>query len=216
MTLPYIPKLVQWCFPKRIWHLSRSKKTIYLTFDDGPIPEVTLWVLEQLKSYNAKATFFCIGENIVKHPDLFNQIALEGHTIGNHTQHHLNFNQTKLSEYIKDVEQCENTISTTLKKENDTVIKTQKLFRPPYGKLSFKASKKIKNLGHKIIMWDVLSVDYSAAVSKSKCLTNVLNHTKNGSIIAFHDSLKAEKNLRYVLPKVLEKYSERGYKFNRL
>lgn len=213
MTLPYIPKLVQWCFPKRIWHFSRKEKSIYLTFDDGPIPKVTPWVLQQLSSYNAKATFFCIGENIKKHPKLFSEIISKGHALGNHTQHHYNCKSTEHLKYINDVSLCEDEIHTALDKEKEAIVTTKKLFRPPYGRLSLRASKTLRKLGYKIVMWDVLSVDYNATLSKEKCLENVLSHTKNGSVIVFHDSLKAENNLRYALPKVLAHYSKKGYAF---
>ena len=192
LRLVTVPKFVQRIYPKRIWALPNNDKKVYLTFDDGPIPEVTPWVLDTLKQYNAKATFFCIGENIKKHPDIFNRILAEGHSVGNHTFNHLNGWQTKTSEYIKNVEKCETCLD-----------QTTKLFRPPYGKITSKQSKILQQRGYKIIMWSVLSYDYDASVSEEKCLQNVLQNIQPESIVVFHDSLKAEKNLRYVLPKVL-------------
>nr|WP_255592884.1 polysaccharide deacetylase family protein [Marixanthomonas sp. SCSIO 43207] len=193
MRLVTVPKFVQRIYPKRIWALPNNNNNVYLTFDDGPIPEVTPWVLDTLKQYNTKATFFCIGDNIKKHPDIYNRILAEGHSVGNHTFNHLNGWQTQPSEYIKNVEICETYLN-----------QNTKLFRPPYGKLTSKQSRILQQKGYKIIMWSVLSYDYDNSVSEEKCLQNVLQHIKPGSIIVFHDSLKAQKNLRYVLPKVLD------------
>ncbi|MFC7357882.1 polysaccharide deacetylase family protein [Jejudonia soesokkakensis] len=185
-----MPKVMRWMYPKRIWAFSRSEPKIYLTFDDGPIPEVTPWVLDLLKEYNAKATFFCIGENVQKHPEIYNRIIAEGHSVGNHTFHHLNGWKTNTSTYIEDVSKAAEYIDS-------------KLFRPPYGRITSNQAKQLKKKGYRIIMWDVLSYDFEASVSEEKCLHNVLNNIENGSIVVFHDSVKAEKNLRYVLPKVL-------------
>lgn len=197
LRLVTVPKFVQRIYPKRIWALPNNDKKVYLTFDDGPIPEVTPWVLDTLRQYNAKATFFCIGDNIKKHPDIFNRILTEGHSVGNHTFNHLNGWETKTSEYIKNVEKCETYLD-----------ETTKLFRPPYGKITSKQSKILQQRGYKIIMWSVLSYDYDASVSEEKCLQNVLQKIQPGSIIVFHDSLKAEKNLRHVLPEVLHFMNE--------
>ena len=203
---PYLvktPKFVQRMFPKRTWAFSKSTNDVFLTFDDGPIPEVTPWVLSELKKYNAKATFFCIGDNIRKHPDIFSQIILEGHSVGNHTFNHLNGWKTEASTYV----------NNTLKTEEILAAShlSYKLFRPPYGKLSSKQAKLLQSKGYKIIMWDVLSADFDASISQEKCLQNVLKNIRTGSIIIFHDSAKAEKNLRFVLPKVLEFISEKKW-----
>lgn len=202
------PKFVAWLFPKRIWAFSRSENNVYLTFDDGPIAEVTPWVLDQLNSYNAKATFFCIGENIKKHPTIFERIISEGHAFGNHTFNHLNGTETPTETYIQNVNAFEETI------QNFKNIEVQKsnLFRPPYGRLTQKQAKMLQQKGYKIVMWDVLSYDWEKEVSEAQCLQNVLKNIQPGSIVVFHDSLKAEKNLRYVLPKVLECIKERGWK----
>jgi peptidoglycan/xylan/chitin deacetylase (PgdA/CDA1 family) len=204
-----MPKLVQWIFSKRVWALPNNTNTVYLTFDDGPIPEVTPWVLSELKKYNAKATFFCIGDNINKHPAIFKQIINDGHGIGNHTFNHLNGWKTNANNYIDNVIKCAHTIEA--QKINST-NKAEKLFRPPYGKITLKQSKNLQKKGFKIIMWDVLSADYDKHITEETCLQNVLKNIKSGSIIVFHDSLKAEKNLRYVLPKVLEFIKKKGYK----
>ncbi len=198
------PTLIQRIFPKRIWRLPNNEKTVYLTFDDGPIPEVTPWVLETLKEFHAKATFFCIGHNIVKHPKVFKQILAEGHAIGNHTFHHLNGWKTQKNKYAQDILDAENIIA-----KHDYL--DLKLFRPPYGKLSSNQSKDLLKKGYKIIMWDVLSADFDTGILKEQCLHNVLDHLSPGSIVVFHDSIKAEEKLHFVLPKVLQFIAEKGW-----
>ena len=195
-------------FSKYTWRFSRDLKKIYLTFDDGPTPEITQFVLDELKKYNAKATFFCIGKNIQTHPDIFKKITNSRHTIGNHTVNHLNGWATKSKNYIEDFLECEHIISKTLGK-----VTQPKLFRPPYGKIKKSQAKRILKKGYKIIMWDVLSADFNNATSKERCLNNVLNNTKNGSIVVFHDSVKASEKLKFVLPKVLQEFSEKGFIF---
>jgi len=207
------PKLVQWIFPSLIWEFAVTEKKIYLTFDDGPIPEVTPWVLEQLAKYNAKATFFCIGDNVQKHPEIYNEVISQGHSIGNHTQHHVNAWKVSNTRYIAETIQAKKTLENTATTAQKVV---SNLFRPPYGKISPQLSKKIKKLGYKIIMWNVLSGDFDTNLSKEKCLANVINTTKSGSIIVFHDSLKAHNKLQHVLPKVLEHFSNLGYRFDRI
>ncbi|AUC86690.1 polysaccharide deacetylase family protein [Polaribacter sp. ALD11] len=195
-------------FFKYVWRFSLDTKEIYLTFDDGPTPEITDFVLDELKKYEAKATFFCIGKNIVNHPDIFKRIIIEGHAVGNHTQNHLKGWCTKNGSYLENVDLCEETIT----KFNDATIK-QKLFRPPYGKIKKSQAKEILKKGYKIIMWTVLSADFDTSISNEKCLQNVLKNTESGSIIVFHDSVKASEKLKYVLPKVLKKFSEKGFCF---
>ena len=204
---PYLvktPKLVQWLFPRRVWAFSRKKPNIYLTFDDGPIPEVTPWVLELLKQYNAKATFFCIGDNIRKHPEIFQAIIAEGHSMGNHTFHHLKGTETTTHIYLEDIALVEREVHTLNLKISNQQPTVHNLFRPPYGKMTSAQAKEVTQKGYKIVMWDVLSADFDMKISASTCLENVLNNIKPGSIVVFHDSLKAEKNLRYVLPKGLD------------
>ncbi len=205
------PKLVQWLFPRRVWAFSRKEPNIYLTFDDGPIPEVTPWVLDLLKEYDAKATFFCIGENVKKHPEIFERIITEGHSIGNHTFHHLKGTETTTEKYLEDIALFEETITTfndefraTSNEQISPLTTRTSLFRPPYGRMTSAQAKKVAEKGYKIVMWDVLSADFDTSILEEKCLENVLNNIKPGSVVVFHDSLKAEKNLRYVLPKVLE------------
>ena len=201
-----MPRFIQRLYPERIWAFSREKNAVYLTFDDGPIPEVTPWVLDELKKHNAKATFFCIGENVQKHPGIFQRIISEGHSVGNHTFNHLNGWKTATSEYIENVEKAERELINNSKINNQ-----QSLFRPPYGKITSKQAKLLQQKDYKIVMWNLLSYDYDASISKEKCLQNVLQNIHPGSIVVFHDSLKAEKNLRYVLPKVLEIIGEKGW-----
>ncbi|WP_420571761.1 polysaccharide deacetylase family protein [Kordia sp.] len=207
------PKLVKWLFPKLVWEFSVSEKKIYLTFDDGPIPEITPWVLEQLANYNAKATFFCIGDNVQKHPKIYHQLISEGHAIGNHTQHHVNGWKVSNVNYIKDTTEAKKTLEKAVKNKPEAV---SRLFRPPYGKITPQLSKKLRKLGYTIIMWDVLSGDFDMDLTPEKCLNNVLTHTEAGSIVVFHDSLKAYDKLRYVLPKVLKHFSNLGYSFERI
>ncbi|QAA83258.1 polysaccharide deacetylase family protein [Aequorivita sp. H23M31] len=203
-----MPKFVQLLFPERIWTIPNDKDCVYLTFDDGPNPEVTPWVLEELKKHCAKATFFCIGKNVGKRPEIFQQILSEGHSVGNHTFDHLNGWKTKTSEYIENVEKAE----SRMVNNSEFEILNSELFRPPYGRLASKQAKLLKKKGYKIIMWSIISFDYDAKLSKEKCLQNVLKNLKPGSIVVFHDSLKAEKNLRYALPKTLEFIAKKGWK----
>lgn len=199
--------IIKKIFSNYIWDVSNTAKTVCLTFDDGPIPEVTAWVLEELKKHNFKATFFCIGENIDKHPEIFKKVITEGHSIGNHTFNHLNGWKTSSEAYLENIRACKEIIEKTTDYNSNS-----KIFRPPYGKLKTAQSKAIRKLGYKIIMWDVLSADFDTTLSKEQCLDNVLSNVKPGSIIVFHDSIKAFKNLEYVLPKTLTFLKEN--KFN--
>lgn len=201
-------QLIKIIFKNYVWDIPNNENKIYLTFDDGPTPDVTEWTLSQLKKYNVKATFFCIGNNIEKHPDIFNKIIEDGHSIGNHTFNHLNGWKTKTEEYVDNVNLCNNQIQ---KSTNHPINST--IFRPPYGKIKSNQAKKIKQLGYKIIQWDVLSADFDNTISVEDCLENVLSNIKKGSIVVFHDSLKARKNLEYVLPKTLDFLVNEGYNF---
>jgi peptidoglycan-N-acetylglucosamine deacetylase len=197
---PKTPKFVTWLYPKRIWAFWHVKKEIFLTFDDGPIPEVTPWVLDLLKENDAKATFFCIGDNIRKYPALLKRILDEGHSIGNHTYHHVKGTETQIATYLDEVAAF-----------NECVEIPPKLFRPPYGKITSQQAKALQKKGYRIVMWDVISYDFDKTITKEKCLNNVLEKMREGSIVVFHDSLKAEHHLRYVLPKVLEVINKRGW-----
>ena len=200
MKFVKMPSFVQRLYPERIWAFSRTSKSVYLTFDDGPIPEVTPWVLDELKRHGAKATFFCIGDNVEKHPNIFRRIISEGHSVGNHTFNHLNGWKIKTEEYVENVEKCETSLHTN---SDPNAYQDSKLFRPPYGRIKASQAKILRKKGYKIVMWDIISYDFDASISPEKCLQNVLGNIKPGSVVVFHDSLKAEKNLRDVLPKVL-------------
>ena len=191
-------------FPKRVWNISTQNREMFLTFDDGPIPEVTPWVLETLRKHKAKATFFCIGDNIKKYPELFKQIITEGHAIGNHTFHHINGWKTSTQDYLEDIKLCKFEIESNAVASN--------LFRPPYGKCTSAQAKAISKNNLHIIMWDIISKDYEAKVSKEKCFRRIENQAKSGSLIVFHDSLKAEHNMKYALEKTLEIFSDYEFK----
>ena len=200
-------RIIKKIFNNLVWDIPNSDKKIYLTFDDGPIPEVTEWVLDLLKSEEIKATFFCIGDNIRKHPEVYKRILSEGHQTGNHTFNHLNGWKTNTKSYLENFKLCE---TERLKLNTEHSF----LFRPPYGKIKPSQSKAIQQLGYKIIMWDVLSYDFDPTISAEKCLENVISNTEQGSIIVFHDSVKAEKNLKYALPKAIQILKNKGFVFD--
>lgn len=188
-------------FLNYIWSIPNSENKIYLTFDDGPTPEITEWVLQELEKHHAKATFFCIGNNIEKHPTIFEKVINDGHSLGNHTFNHLNGWKTSTEQYLDNTKLCEASISN---------LKSA-IFRPPYGKIKLSQSRKLRQLGYKIIMWDVLSADFDTTITPEKCLENVLKNVESGSIIVFHDSVKAFPNLKYTLPKALKYWTEKGF-----
>jgi peptidoglycan-N-acetylglucosamine deacetylase len=190
----------EWLYPKFIWKIPIEKPTIFLTFDDGPIPIVTDFVLAQLNNNDAKATFFVIGENVQKNEAIFNQILANGHSIGNHTFSHCNGWNTDNEQFIKDFKNCEN----TLPKNN--------LFRPPYGKINKKQAKTILKT-HKIIMWSVIAGDFLPELDPEICLQKCIKYTKSGTVIVFHDSVKAFPILQYVLPKYIAYFKEKGFCF---
>ena len=191
-------------FFRHIWSIPNKEKGVYLTFDDGPTPEITEWVLAELKKHEAKATFFCIGNNIEKHPNIFSKILQEGHAIGNHTFNHLNGWKTDKTAYVQNAVQCEKAI--------EDFSYRSKLFRPPYGKIKPSQAKALRDKGYQVIMWDVLSADFDQQISPEQCLENVLKNVSSGSIIVFHDSVKAYENLKYVLPKTLSFLAQNKYK----
>ncbi|UAY52753.1 polysaccharide deacetylase family protein [Ferruginibacter albus] len=198
----WLKKIYKGC----IWNInSVDDKTIYLTFDDGPHPTVTPFVLDELSKYNAKGTFFCIGKNVELYTVVYNRLLTEGHATGNHTFNHLNGWKTNDETYIRNITMAEEFI------KND-------LFRPPYGKIKRKQIKSLTKENHRyrIIMWSVLSGDFDKNLSVEQCLKNVLQNTKNGDIVVFHDSEKAFEKIKYALPKVLEHFSNKGYKFKKI
>lgn len=198
-------KLFEIFFPKYLWRIKTTEKRIFLTFDDGPIPEVTDWVLDQLRQYNAKATFFVVGENVTKNPEIFRRIMADGHAVGNHTYNHLKGWKTESGAYLANFIKCENEIQ-------GSNAESKLLFRPPYGQLKRRQATEILKT-HEIVMWSVLTRDYEERLDKEKCLKRAIQKTGNGSIVLFHDSIKAQKNLRYVLPRFLEYFSKKDFEF---
>jgi len=196
--------IIKRLFYDYVWDIPNNEKTVYLTFDDGPTPEITEWVLSQLDTYAVKATFFCIGYNIKSNPKIFQRLINEGHHIGNHTYEHPNGWDAETIAYLKNVKDCENEI-------REHGIQNQ-LFRPPYGKLKPSQSKALRKMGYKIIMWDILSGDFDKTITREKCLGNVVKNLSSGSIVIFHDSKKAFENLEYALPETLKFLKTNGYK----
>ena len=199
MLIEQLPTVSRKIFPGTVWRLPQEEKTVYLTFDDGPIPEVTTFVLDLLRERGIKATFFCVGDNVRKHPDVFRQVQEEGHIVGNHTFNHLQGLYTSSRKYISNVEKA------------DELIKSP-LFRPPHGILRYLQFMTLRKK-FKIVFWDVVTRDYNRKLSGEEVLEIVRKYTRNGSIIVFHDSLKAEKNIRYALPKAIDYLMAEGYKF---
>lgn len=192
-------------FPGCIWDLKTTEKTIYLSFDDGPHPAITPFVLNELCKFNAKATFFCIGNNVLKYPETFKQVIDEGHAIGNHTMNHISGWKNTDENYLYDIMEAGKLINS-------------ELFRPPFGRIKNSQIKLLQKLnpGLKIIMWSVLTGDWDKALSPKKCFDQVKKKIYPGSIIVFHDSEKANERMSYTLPKVLEYYSKLGYSFKKL
>lgn len=185
-----------------IWQMPCCDKEVFLTFDDGPVTEVTPWVLNLLKQYDIKATFFCVGENVKRNPDLLLRIIDEGHSVGNHTYNHLNAWNTPNDEYFKNVAKA-------------NVLIKSKFFRPPYGKINIAQIKHLRKQ-YAIVLWSVLSGDFDKNISPEKCFENSVKNVKQGSIIVFHDSIKAEKNLKYALPRCIEYILSKGFEFKPL
>ena len=200
-TPGWLRKLYKGC----IWQMPGNEKIIYLTFDDGPHPEATKFVLDTLNQWGATATFFCIGKNVVAHPDIYRRILEEGHAVGNHTFNHLNGWKTPNEEYMSNIAEAKKYIDSDL-------------FRPPYGRISKFQLKLLQLDSYKLItiMWTVLSGDFDLNITKERCLRNVVNKSGNGSIVLFHDSVKAFEKMAFTLPKVLEHFSERGYRFEKI
>ncbi len=184
-----------------IWGVPTKQREVFLTFDDGPVPEVTPLVLSILKKYNVKATFFCVGENVDKHPEVFDLLLKDGHAIGNHTYHHVKAWKTDINSYLSEVEQCNQLVKSNL-------------FRPPHGQITRKISKILRK-EYRIIMWSALSGDYDKKLSKDQCLANAVNNTRPGSVIVFHDSMKARERMEYALPLYIEYCMKNGYTFGK-
>lgn len=201
MLIERPPGIYRALYPKALWRIPvAGKKAVYLTFDDGPIPEVTPWVLDILDQYNVKATFFCVGDNVRKHPEIYRRILEKGHTTGNHTFNHVQGWLSSSANFLLNTQKASQYIPS-------------KLFRPPHGHMIFPQPYLLRKLGYKIVMWDVVTRDYNAKLTPEKILDNVKRFTRDGSIIVFHDSLKAEKNMKYALPRAIEWLLREGYEF---
>ncbi|SFU57797.1 Peptidoglycan/xylan/chitin deacetylase, PgdA/CDA1 family [Pustulibacterium marinum] len=200
------PQFLKKIIPSVTWDIPTTEKVVYLTFDDGPTPEITEWVLDQLALFNAKATFFCIGKNIDANPKIFRKILSEGHSVGNHTYNHMNAWKTNKRIYLENSFKTENSI---LKLHPH--FKSKKLFRPPYGKFTPSILKRLRKENYQVVGWDIITEDYDKNRTPSKVLLNVTKNITPGSIIVFHDSVKAFKNLEEVLPKTLTFLEKEGY-----
>ncbi len=198
-----MPKILQKIFPSLVWKCLTNEKKVWLTFDDGPNPKVTDYILKVLKKNNIKATFFCVGNKIEKYPDIINKIKQEGHIIGNHSYSHINGFKTSTKKYIKDISKCQELIPNT------------KIFRPPFGKITPIQISKLKQ-DFKIIMWDVMAYDFRDSLTKEECLLNVTDNVESGSIIVLHDNLKSFEKIKYILPKIIDKLKDRKFNFSEI
>lgn len=195
--------ILKWFYKGATWRLRRhGEKVIYLTFDDGPTPENTRRILDILRRYDVKATFFCVGENVMKYPETFDQIKAEGHAVGNHTFNHVSGWNSSTRYYVRQVEKADAYIHS-------------KLFRPPYGHLMPRQLKELKSK-YRIVLWDVITRDYNPRLSPAHVMRIVHWYSRNGSIVVFHDNVKAAKNCLEVLPKAIEFYRRKGYTFRTL
>ena len=200
MLIEQPPLLYRLLFPEAVWRLKqRRRKVVYLTFDDGPIPEVTPWVLDTLDRYGVRATFFMVGDNVRRHPELLEEVRRRGHSFGNHTMHHLQGMKVRSVRYLRDISEADALIDSPL-------------FRPPHGLLRWKQAKAIKQ-HYNIVMYDLVTRDYSRKLNGEQVLRNVKRYARDGSLIVFHDSLKALDNLRYALPRAIEWLQQEGYRF---
>jgi len=197
-TFPLIPKI----FRGARWKIDTSEKVLYLTFDDGPTPKVTHWVLEELEKRQAKATFFCLGKNVQAHPTIFNEIKEQGHSIGNHTFSHQNGWETSLKDYLNDAAEADKYLNS-------------KLFRPPYGKMTWRQYKALQQQ-YTLILWDVIAGDFLEEATGEWCFNNIKKHATAGSIVVLHDSEKCFETLKVCLPLIMDHFEERGYGFERL
>lgn len=204
MPMVKTPGFAERIWPNFFWRAPASSPEVYLTFDDGPCPEITPWTLDLLAEYSAKATFFLVGENVERHPEIVRRIAAEGHAIGNHTYSHVSGWSETPGNYLAQIYRADEAIKATLGF-------SPSLFRPPYGRLNLLASKKIQQT-HKIVMWDVLARDFDPETEPAVCLDNVLRHYAPGSAIVLHDSLKCANTLRAVLPDLLTAFQAAGVK----
>ena len=199
MLIEQPPKLLRWLYPRALWRMDKNVKAVYLTFDDGPIPEITPWVLDLLDKYNIKATFFLVGDNVRKHPEEFKMIVERGHRVGNHTFNHISGLKYLSYNYLENTNKADELINS-------------KLFRPPHGWMRW-GQYMVLSHRYTVVMWDLVTRDYSKRLNGRQVLDNVKKYVRNGSIITFHDSIKSEKNLKYALPRAIEWLLEQGYEF---
>ena len=199
MLIEQPPKLLRWLYPRALWRMDKNVKAVYLTFDDGPIPNITPWVLDLLDKYNIKATFFLVGANVRKHPEEFKMIVERGHRVGNHTFNHISGLKYLSYNYLENTNKADELINSTL-------------FRPPHGWMRW-GQYMVLSHRYTVVMWDLVTRDYSKRLNGRQVLRNVKKYVRNGSIITFHDSIKSEKNLKYALPRAIEWLLEQGYEF---
>ena len=201
--------MVRRLFPGCLWEMPATQPpTLYLTFDDGPIPEETPFVLDALAKFGAQCTFFCVGDNVRRHPEVARQVVAQGHRLANHTFYHISGWSHANAGYLQDVAECQALL-------DELQPQARPLLRPPYGRITMPLAKAL-DVSHQVVMWDVLTYDYDRSYAADKCLRNAIHHTRPGSIIVFHDSLKASRNMRYVLPRYLAHFAEQGYQFAQL
>ena len=203
MFIEQVPNIVRAFYPTVLWRKNKNKKVIYLTFDDGPTEELTHWILNTLDEFGIKATFFCIGNNAEKLPEIVDEIREKGHSVGIHGYEHRRGLYKDNEVFFSDIEKSKNIIKSNL-------------FRPPHGNITPSQARKLKNLGYNVVLWDVITRDYNPSLSEEKVLDIAKKYTRNGSIVVFHDSLKAEKNMKYAFPKAVKYWLENGYTFETL
>lgn len=203
MFIEQMPDIVRLLYPTVLWRKDKDKKVIYLTFDDGPTEEITHWILKTLDEFGVKATFFCIGNNAEKHPEIVDEIRKNGHSVGIHGYSHVRGLYKKQEEYLNDI------------KKSESIIKS-KIFRPSHGRIYPSQVKKLNELGYKVVLWDVITRDYDTNLKEEEVLKIAKKYTRNGSIVVFHDSLKAEKNMKYAFPLAVKYWIDNGYTFETL
>jgi peptidoglycan/xylan/chitin deacetylase (PgdA/CDA1 family) len=209
MRLHRLPEVMHRWLPGAVWQgPAAAPPTVYLTFDDGPIPEETPWVLEQLARYEARALFFCVGDNVERHPEVARQVLAAGQQLGNHTHHHRSGWTTPTAEYLRDVARCQQALDALQPG-------ARRFFRPPYGRITPGLHRQL-HPEYQVVMWDLLTCDYDRSYAPERCLRDALRLTRPGAVVVFHDSLKASPNLRYVLPRYLEALAAQGYRFGAL
>ncbi|MGB3618635.1 MAG: polysaccharide deacetylase family protein [Catalinimonas sp.] len=204
-TYPHsIPRWVPAVWSQRLWHVPTERREVFLTFDDGPVPGATEFVLDALARARARATFFCVGENVAKHPELFRRLLSEGHGVGNHTQYHLNGRRTPLHAYLADVARCD----ATMQQVGGAHVR---LFRPPYGRLTAAQSRALRQLDYRVVMWSVLAGDFDAQLPAERCLRRTWHRVAPGAVVTLHDSTKALPTVQYVLPRLLDRLAAGSY-----